>query len=221
MKNQLFRKETLERISSPEQLHDYMRVTNPSMWMVLSAIAALLVGFIIYASTATMESMIEVTVLVEDGYISSDVTQVQSEVIRPHMPVRLSGVEGEIGEIFLVTKLRLDLTDKDGAMPKDGSYVMTMKDKDELPEEYDGEIYLTVSNGIASLYDNEDILEEFFSEERKCTINGQKYTVESAGEYDATVISIYLNDDNASIGNGAYKAEIITESTKPISFLLN
>ena len=221
MKNQLFRKESLERISSPEQLHDYMRVTNPSMWMVLSAIAALLIGFIVYASTATMESTIDVTVLVEDGYISSDVTQVQSEVIRPHMPVRLSGVEGEIGEIFLVSKLRLTMSDKDGAMPKDGSYAMVMKDKDELPEEYDGEIYLTVSNGIASLYDSEDVLKEFFSEERKGTINGQRYTVESAADYDATVISVYLNDKNASIANGAYKAEIITESTKPISFLLN
>ena len=46
----------MERISSPEELHDYMRVTSPRLWMILGAIVALLAGFIVYASTATMEN---------------------------------------------------------------------------------------------------------------------------------------------------------------------
>ena len=46
----------METISSPEQLHDYMRVTSPRLWMLLGAIVVLLVGFIAYASTATMEN---------------------------------------------------------------------------------------------------------------------------------------------------------------------
>lgn len=35
MENNLFRKKSLEHISSPEELHDYMRVTSPRLWMIL------------------------------------------------------------------------------------------------------------------------------------------------------------------------------------------
>lgn len=34
----MFRKEALERISSPEQLTDYLHVTNPGVWAVLVAV---------------------------------------------------------------------------------------------------------------------------------------------------------------------------------------
>ena len=64
MENNLFRKRSLESISSPDELHDYMRVTSPRLWMLLSAIAALLVGFLIYASTATMENTLKIQVTV-------------------------------------------------------------------------------------------------------------------------------------------------------------
>lgn len=65
MENNLFRKKSLERISSPEELHDYMQVTSPRLWMLLSAIAALLVGFIVYASTVTMENTMKIQVDVQ------------------------------------------------------------------------------------------------------------------------------------------------------------
>ena len=60
MENQLFRQKSIDRISSPEQLHDYMRVTSPKLWMILSAIIVLMVGLIVLASTATMESTMKV-----------------------------------------------------------------------------------------------------------------------------------------------------------------
>lgn len=65
MENKLFRKKSLERITSPEELHDYLRVTSPRLWMLLSAIAALLVGFIVYASTVTLENTMKIQVDVQ------------------------------------------------------------------------------------------------------------------------------------------------------------
>ena len=50
----------MERVSSPEQLHDYLRVTSPRLWMILGAIVIILAGFIVYASTATMENTMKV-----------------------------------------------------------------------------------------------------------------------------------------------------------------
>ena len=72
MEKGLFRKKSLERISSPEELHDYMRVTTPRLWMILSAILLLLVGFIVYASTAVMENTAQIKLEIEQYPIPSE-----------------------------------------------------------------------------------------------------------------------------------------------------
>jgi len=45
-KKNIFRKASLERMSSPEKLNDYIRVSNPSIWIILAAIAILLIAAI-------------------------------------------------------------------------------------------------------------------------------------------------------------------------------
>ena len=40
--NDIFRKKSLERISSPEQLNDYIKVSNPSVWIIIIAIFCVL-----------------------------------------------------------------------------------------------------------------------------------------------------------------------------------
>ena len=52
-------------------------------------------------------------------------------------------------------------------------------------------------------------------------MGGQKYVVTDVEKYDATVITVSAGDSNVVLSDGAYSAQIITESTKPISFLLN
>ena len=44
MEESLFRKNSVEHISSPEQLNDYLRVTSPAIWVVLIAVIILLAG---------------------------------------------------------------------------------------------------------------------------------------------------------------------------------
>lgn len=43
MEKDLYRKSTLEKFSSPEQLDRYLRVTSPGIWTVLLAVILLLV----------------------------------------------------------------------------------------------------------------------------------------------------------------------------------
>ena len=45
-----FRKKAMNRISSPEDLTGYLRVTSPGMWIVLAAVIALLVGMFAWSS---------------------------------------------------------------------------------------------------------------------------------------------------------------------------
>ena len=63
----LFRKSSMESISSPEQLTDYLRVTSPAVWIVMAAIILLLVGMLIWGSTAYIDSFAAGTAQVRDG----------------------------------------------------------------------------------------------------------------------------------------------------------
>lgn len=51
----IYRKKSLEKIYSPEQLDDYIRVTTPSVWIVLLALAVLLVGILAWSIFGTIE----------------------------------------------------------------------------------------------------------------------------------------------------------------------
>lgn len=45
----IFRKKSLERVTSPEQLNDYIKVATPSVWMILFATLVLVVGTLFWA----------------------------------------------------------------------------------------------------------------------------------------------------------------------------
>ena len=51
----IFREKSLERVSSPEELNDYIRVTSPSVWLVLLATVLLLVGMLAWCVLGTVE----------------------------------------------------------------------------------------------------------------------------------------------------------------------
>lgn len=55
MNNSIFRQKSIDKVSSPEKLDDYIRVTTPSVWIVLIAIAMLLVGGIVWGVFGEVE----------------------------------------------------------------------------------------------------------------------------------------------------------------------
>ena len=70
MNQQLFRKSSIDRVSSPEQLDDYIRVTNPGVWLVLAAVIVLLAGACVWGIFGRLETKISVPVQVADGEAS-------------------------------------------------------------------------------------------------------------------------------------------------------
>ncbi len=46
MQNNLFKKSSMERISSPEKLNDFIKVSNPTSWMVLGAALSIVLGLL-------------------------------------------------------------------------------------------------------------------------------------------------------------------------------
>ncbi len=48
MAKQLFREESLKRVSSPEQLDEYIRVASPGIWVSILAVLTLLMGLFMW-----------------------------------------------------------------------------------------------------------------------------------------------------------------------------
>ena len=100
MEKTLFRKESYDRISSPEQMRDYMRVTSPRLWMLLAAMIALLAGFLVYASTTMMETTLELSATADQsGVIQAAVTPEQARNLEIGMKVRIGGKNARVAEI--------------------------------------------------------------------------------------------------------------------------
>jgi hypothetical protein len=91
----IFRKETLDRISSPEQLTDYLRVTSPGIWIVLAAIVTLLVGFFVWMGVDTIETTVPVGVSMEDAHATVAITEGDVK-IEKDMTLRVGGKEAAI-----------------------------------------------------------------------------------------------------------------------------
>ena len=51
------RQKTRDRISSPDQLTDYLRVTNPGIWVLLASIVLFLAGVFVWFTIGTLEPL--------------------------------------------------------------------------------------------------------------------------------------------------------------------
>ena len=117
----LFRRESVERIQSPEQLNDYLRITNPTIWVLLVAVILLLAGMLIWSSFACISSFAEGRATVENGtmtvrfYDEAQASRVEAgmdiQVGDVSSPVRSVG-RAEDGTVFALADTSLS----------DGSY---------------------------------------------------------------------------------------------------
>ena len=99
MTKQLFRKESLERVSSPDQLDDYIRVSNPGVWMVLVTIVLLLVAGIVWACVGQLTDTLTTTLAVRDGQAACYVPEDQIDQVKPGTPVAAGDSSGTVAQV--------------------------------------------------------------------------------------------------------------------------
>ena len=99
MNQQLFRKKSVDKVSSPEQLNEYIRVANPGVWMVLAAIVILLAGVIVWGFIGHLDTTLSTAVVCENGEAVIYVKEADAEKIAVGMTVRVDDNEYTISEI--------------------------------------------------------------------------------------------------------------------------
>lgn len=97
MEQPIFRKKSIERISSPEQLSDYLHVTSPAVWAVLVAVIGLLVGLLVWSSVTAVESYVEGTAEARSGVLTvTFADQERAKNVTPGMNVSVGDLVAPI-----------------------------------------------------------------------------------------------------------------------------
>lgn len=99
MNDNLFTKKSLDKLKSPENLEDYIRVSNPAVWLLLLSIVVLLTGAFVWGYFGQIDSTVPASVFIEDG---SAVCYIETENIpsvQTGMTVRFKDYEAIITDI--------------------------------------------------------------------------------------------------------------------------
>ena len=92
----LFREKSLTRLSSPEQLNAYIRVSTPSVWLLLAAIVVLLFGVCVWGVLGHMDTMLPVVAAAGEGGVTAYVREADVEKVSAGARVCVDGAEGSV-----------------------------------------------------------------------------------------------------------------------------
>lgn len=95
----IFRQKSIDRISSPEQLTDYLKVTNPGIWALLAAIILLLGGLFVWSMVGNLETVADGVAVVENGTAQIMVNDTAKGDIASGMTVRIGDDEYSIATV--------------------------------------------------------------------------------------------------------------------------
>lgn len=104
MANQIFREKSMEKVSSPEQLNDYIRVSNPGVWIALTAVIVLLVGVCVWGIFGRLETTVGSAAVVKDGVMTLYIKEEHLGKITEGMTVRVKDQEYLIAAVETVPK---------------------------------------------------------------------------------------------------------------------
>ncbi|MCR4763848.1 MAG: hypothetical protein K5696_09990 [Lachnospiraceae bacterium] len=96
----VYRKKSVDRLASPEQLDDYLHVTTPAVWAVLAAAILLLAAIIVWSNFAVIESFASGTASVERGIMTVTFADtVTAEHVEAGMTVTIGDVRTTISSV--------------------------------------------------------------------------------------------------------------------------
>ncbi len=71
MNDSIFSKKAMKKLRTPDDMEKYLRVTNPGMWGILGACAALLIGLLVWAFFGTVSTTVTAPCAYADGRMIS------------------------------------------------------------------------------------------------------------------------------------------------------
>lgn len=99
MNQNIFRKKSIDKINSPESLNDYIRVSNPAVWLILAAVIFLLIGILIWGFFGHIDTTVKSYAVVKNSEAVCSVPKEEITSIKKDMTVIIDGKEGSVIKI--------------------------------------------------------------------------------------------------------------------------
>ena len=99
MNNNVFRQKSINKINSPESLNDYVKVTNPSVWIILAGVLILIIGALVFGMVGKVDTKVNAVAEVNNGIITVYVDEADAQSIKTGMTVNIDGTVCEITNI--------------------------------------------------------------------------------------------------------------------------
>ena len=119
---ELFRKKSLDKVKSPENLDDYIQVSNPGVWLLLISVIILLAGACIWGIFGHIDSTVETSVRADNETLVCFVANEDISSVQEGMTVKFNGFEAVIAEIGTNEENGYVCVLKSGLTIPDGSY---------------------------------------------------------------------------------------------------
>ncbi len=94
MAGSIFRKQSLDKVNSPEQLNDYIKTSNPSAWLIITAAIVLLVSVIIWGIFGSLDTTVSAKGIADGEVVTCYISDASD--IEIGSKVKLGELEGEV-----------------------------------------------------------------------------------------------------------------------------
>ena len=129
MNEEIFRKKSLEKVKSPENLDDYIRVSNPGVWLLLISVIVLLAGACVWGIFGHVDSIVPCSVYIKNGDAVCYIRQEDISSVQTGLTVKFADTETSITLI---------------GEPKDSVYVCSLSPVSGLSDGiYEGKVVVT------------------------------------------------------------------------------
>ena len=100
MKKSIFREKSIDRISSPEEFDEYVKVSNLSVWGVIIGSLIVVIGFFVWSIFGRMETTIDCVIDANEKGVICYVNETDIHLVKSGMPVRSDDSKGVVTEVY-------------------------------------------------------------------------------------------------------------------------
>ena len=99
MNEEIFRKKSIDKISSPESLNDYVKAASPSVWMILVGIIIILIGVCAWGFMGRLDTKVNIGVVCDEEKNICYIGENDINQVKVGQKFEVAGIDCEIIEI--------------------------------------------------------------------------------------------------------------------------
>lgn len=99
MEETLFRQKSLDKVKSPDDLSEYIKVVNPSVWLLIVSILVLLLGLCCWGIFGSIQTVVHTQAQCTGGEVVCLLSREEGSRVKPGMSVSVERTRGVVREV--------------------------------------------------------------------------------------------------------------------------